>query len=245
MHFTLCKCLQWKTGCTQDCPCPPRGGRWPDWGLKKNVTWNYERKKQLFTMLPSERVTIITPSKWLADLVRQSYLGKYEIKVVNNTINTDVFRPVISDIRIRWGIKDKFIVLGVSSNWSYRKGLPDFVRLLSDLNDAFAVVIVGLDEKQIKKIQNSAKIKFVGIKRTSSRQELAEIYSTADVFFNPTIEDNYPTVNLEAEACGTPVITYDTGGCRETIKRSDSKAVKNYEEGLEEIKKKFLLKNAF
>ena len=63
------------------------------------------------------------------------------------------------------------------------------------------------------------------IQRTNSPQELAAIYTAADVFVNPTYEDNYPTVNLEAQACGTPVITYDTGGCRETIHTDSAKVV--------------------
>ena len=64
-----------------------------------------------------------------------------------------------------------------------------------------------------------------GFERTNSPQELAELYTTADVFVNPTYEDNYPTVNLEAQACGTPVIAYDAGGTKETLNLKESRVV--------------------
>ena len=235
MHFTLAKCDQWKTGCTQNCPCPPRGNKIPDLGLKRRVAWNYQKKKELFTSIQADRVTIITPSEWLAKLVKQSFLGKYEVEVRNNTINTDVFKPTTSSFRKDHGLQDKYIVLGVSSHWGYRKGIQDFARLLDDLkNKNCAVVMVGLNDKEIEefKRKNVNDVMFVGMKRTASREELAAIYSAADVFFNPTLEENYPTVNLESEACGTPVVTYDTGGCRETIHMLDSVAVNSYEDAL-------------
>ena len=110
------------------------------------------------------------------------------------------------------------MILGVASPWTERKGLGDFVRLADELDsDGFAIVMVGLSKAQIKQLPNG----IIGLERTTSQQELAGIYSAADVFFNPTHEDNYPTVNLEAEACGTRVVTYDSGGCRETVHDED------------------------
>lgn len=115
----------------------------------------------------------------------------------------------------------KIIVLGVANVWENRKGLFDFYKLAQMLDDRYIIVLVGLSEKQIKDLSKNIK----GIQRTNSPQELAAIYTAADVFVNPTYEDNYPTVNLEAQACGTPVITYDTGGCRETIHTDSAKVV--------------------
>ena len=131
-----------------------------------------------------------------------------------NTIDTSIFKPTPSDFRERYGLQDKIIVLGVANVWEDRKGLLDFYKLAEMLDDRYVIVLVGLSEKQINDLPKNIK----GIQRTDSPQELAAIYTAADVFVNPTYEDNYPTVNLEAQACGTRVITYDTGGCNETIR---------------------------
>lgn len=163
-------------------------------------------------------MTLITPSKWLADLVKQSFLREYPVEVHYNTIDTSVFKPTPSDFRERYGLVGKKIVLGVANVWDERKGLQDFYKLPEMLDDRYAIVLVGLSEKQIKELPKN----ILGIRRTNSPEELAAIYTAADVFFNPTYEDNYPTVNLEAEACGTRVVTYDTGGCGETIHSPES-----------------------
>lgn len=232
IHFTYVKCDQWRTGCACGAACPQKGTYPETFAGDGAVRWSYEQKKRLFTMLPPERVQLITPSQWLADLAKQSFLGKYDIKVVHNSINKIIFKPTPSDFRERFGLENRFVVLGVASKWSDRKGLADFVRLAKDLDSArFAVVVVGLSEKQITQVKGSAE-QIVALPRTSTPQELAAAYTAADVFFNPTTEDNYPTVNLEAEACGTPVVTYDTGGCRETVKDGRSVVVGSYEDAL-------------
>lgn len=233
IYFTYAKCNQWQTGCADTCACPQKREYPEHWfASDARVRKNYARKRELFTALPSERVQLITPSKWLAALVKQSYLGKYDVKVVNNTVNDDVFKPTPSDFRKRHGLESKFVVLGVASKWSDRKGLPDFLRLASDLDESkFAVVVVGLKDKQIVEV-NSEAPNILAMPRTSTVKELVAIYTAADVLFNPTIEDNYPTVNLEAEACGTPVVTYNTGGCGETIELPSSCVAGSYSEGL-------------
>lgn len=235
IYFTYVKCDQWRTGCACGAACPQKRTYPETFAGDGAVRWSYEQKKRLFTMLPPERVQLITPSQWLADLTKQSFLSKYDVKVVHNTINKEVFKPTPSDFRERYGLGDRFVVLGVASKWSERKGLADFVRLAKDLDSAcFAVVLVGLSEKQITQVKISAE-HIVALPRTSTPQELAAAYTAADVFFNPTTEDNYPTVNLEAEACGTPVVTYDTGGCRETVKDGLSVVVGSYEDALNSL----------
>ena len=180
-------------------------------------------------------MTLITPSNWLADLVKQSFLKEYPVEVHYNTIDKTIFKPTPSDFRQRYGLENKKIVLGVANIWDERKGLRDFYKLAQMLDDKYVVVLVGLSKKQMKELPKNIK----GIMRTNSPQELAEIYTAADVFLNPTYEDNYPTVNLEAEACGTRVITYDTGGCRETVRREDSVVVEvgKMEEAYKELRK--------
>lgn len=212
-YFTYAKCAQWQSHCAYEKPCPQLG-TYPKTYSRRSCARNFENKRRLFNLVPSERMELITPSKWLADLVGQSFLSKYPVTVKHNEIDRSVFKPTPSDFRERYGIGDRFMILGVASPWTERKGLGDFVKLAGELDgDRFAIVLVGLSEKQIGLMPKGV----IGLARVDSPQELAGLYSTADVFFNPTKEDNYPTVNLEAQACGTPVVTYDVGGCGETI----------------------------
>lgn len=230
IYFTKVKCMQWKTHCIHGGQSCPMRGDYPQTIAGDNVvSWNYDQKRRLFTMLPADRVQLITPSQWLADLVGESFLAKYPVKVAHNTINTSVFKPTPSDFRERHDLEDEFVVLGVASRWNDRKGLEDFVRLAEALDDRFAIVLIGLNDKQIKELPN----RILRLPRTDTPVQLAEAYTAADVLFNPTREDNFPTVNLEAEACGTDVVTYDIGGCRETIELPGSMAVSGYQEAFE------------
>ncbi|MBS6554809.1 glycosyltransferase [Collinsella stercoris] len=233
-YFTYVKCAQWMTHCAYSESCP-QPDAYPKTICKSNCARNFEDKRRIFTSVPPERMTLICPSQWLADLVAKSFLKGYPVEVRHNTIDKAVFKPTPSDFRERYGIGDRFMILGVASPWTERKGLGDFVRLAGELDsDRYAIVLVGLSAKQMK----SLPVGIIGLTRTDSPQELAGIYTTADVFFNPTVEDNYPTVNLEAEACGTPVITYDTGGCRETIADVRSHVVEGYSQAVELLKGK-------
>ena len=139
------------------------------------------------------------------------------MEVVYNTINTSVFKPVQSDFRKKYSLEDKKILLGVASFWEERKGLRDFVKLASMLEESWKIVLVGTTEEDRAKLPES----ILALPRTNSAKELAEIYTAADVFVNPTYEDNYPTVNLEARACGTRVVSYDAGGSPETLGDGD------------------------
>ena len=204
-YFDMAECDKWKTGCYK---CPALAD-YPK-TLRDNSKNNYLLKEQLFNLV--DRVVFVTPSNWLADKVAESFLNKYLIKVINNGIDTDAFVYGEGNIREKYTLGDKKIVLGVASIWDKRKGFEDFVALSEYLADEYQIVLVGLSEKQIKKLPKS----IIGIRRTESREELAQLYSAASVLFNPTYEDNYPTVNLEALSCGTPVITYNTGGSPES-----------------------------
>ncbi len=206
-YFLWTGCPRWQTGC-RDCP---EKGEYPKSWLFGNAKRNWQIKKEAFGGV--EKMTLITPSKWLADLTRQSFLKEYPVRVVPNTIDTATFKPTPGDFRARHGLADKKIVLGVACPWDKRKGLDDFLRLRTLLPEQYVLVLVGLSARQIARLPKG----MLGIKRTNSKQELAEIYSAADWFFNPTREDNYPTVNLEAVVCGCRVVTYDTGGAAETV----------------------------
>lgn len=210
-HFDLIGCDRWKTGCHS---CPQKG-EYPASLLLDNSRRNYEAKKALFTGLRD--LTIITPSKWLAGLVKQSFLGEYPVQVVYNTIDNTVFKPTPGDFRSRHGLEDKRILLGVAGVWSDRKGLGDFVKLSKRLPQRDQIVLVGVTKEQVACLPEG----ILALPRTNSPRELAEIYTAADLFINPTYEDTYPTVNLEARACGTPIVCYDTCGCAETLGAGD------------------------
>lgn len=207
-YFTAVNCSKWET-CCGDCP---QKKLYPASLLLDRSRANYLRKKAAFTGVKS--LTLITPSRWLAGLVKKSFLKDYPVEVRYNTVDTDVFRPTESRFRQEHGLEGKRMVLGVSNAWQEpRKGLKDMLALPSLLGDPFAVVIVGLPEA----LQKTLPADVIGLGKTGSQRELAEIYTAADVFVNPTYEDNYPTTNLEAQACGTPVVTYDTGGSPESV----------------------------
>jgi glycosyltransferase involved in cell wall biosynthesis len=214
-HFDYLGCNKWKTGCF-DCP---QKQEYPKSILFDNSSWNYSKKKEVFNGV--DNMTIVTPSNWLADLVRESFLNNYEIKTIHNGINLSIFKPIESDFKRKYNIENTFIILGVSSVWNQRKGFFEYIKLSKKLNADEVIVLVGVSEKQKEDLPRN----IVGITRTADVKELAEIYTSADVFVNLTLEDNYPTVNLEAMACGTYVISYDTGGCQETINRDDGRII--------------------
>jgi len=234
-YFDYAQCDKWKV-CCNNCQ---QSNEYPKSVIVDNSKKNYETKKRLFNGLGN--MVIVTPSIWLSDLVKQSFLKKYDLAVINNGINLDIFRRTASDFREKNSIKNKTLVLGVANIWDRRKGLEDFVKL-SEIADEkkFKFCLVGLNKKQLQKIPTN----IIGITRTNNIRELVEIYSAADIFFNPTYEDNYPTTNLEALSCGTPVVTYDTGGSAESILKSGNYGAiipkRNYEDVLKIDKEKFV-----
>lgn len=206
-HYSYVKCDKWKYGCNN---CPQKR-EYPSSLIFDSSKKNWETKRALFTSV--KNITFVSPSRWLANQVEQSFLNKYPVEVVPNGIDLTVFKPTPSDFRKKHNLEGKNIILGVASAWEPRKGLEDFVELSKTLDDSYKIILVGLSEKQKKELPEN----ILGITRTNNVNELAEIYTAADVFFNPTYEDTYPTVNLEAQACGTPVVTYRTGGSVESV----------------------------
>ena len=203
-YFTLAQCEKWKSGC---CGCPIYK-EYPA-SLFDNSKFMYSLKKKWFTGVSG--LTIVTPSKWLGDLVKQSFLGDYPIMVINNGIDLSVFKPTESDFRKKYNCEDKFLILGVAFPWSKRKGIDVFIELSKQLDSKYQIVLVGTDDNIDKQLPQN----IISIHRTHNQAELAEIYSTCDLFVNPTREENYPTVNMESIACGTPVLTFNTGGSGE------------------------------
>ena len=202
-HFDFQGCDKWKSGC-HSCPLHRE---YPECVLDDSRR-NYKYKRACFTEHPD--LEIVTPSAWLASLVAESYLAKYPTRVIYNGIDLDVFKPTESDIRDRLGIGERKMLLGVAFSWEGRKGLDAFLELRRRLGDEYAIVLVG-------DMGAATHEGIISIPRTHDRRELAELYTAADLFVNPTKEDNFPTVNLEALASGTPVLTYKTGGSPESV----------------------------
>ncbi len=205
-YFTMAKCNKWREGChaCAQLYAYPRAMHFDH--SKKN----YSRKKNAFCGL--KNLTLVAPSKWLAGLTRESFLKDYPVEISPNTIDTAVFRPVESDFRKKYNLGNKRIVLGVAVGWEETKGFQDMLELRKKLGDEFVIVLVGVTESQIASLPEG----IVGIEKTANQEQLAKIYTASDVFVNPTHQDNYPTVNLEAVACGTPVVTYNVGGSPES-----------------------------
>lgn len=209
-------CEGWKTGCRA---CREYQRTYPYALFRNHTIQNYERKRAAFTGVAD--LTVVTPSRWLAGEVKQSFLKEYPVQVIPNGIDRKCFRPVKSLLRQRLGLEGRFVILGVANVWERRKGLEYFVKLSGRLSEEYKVILIGLSKKQIKSLPEN----IIGLERTSGAEELAEYYSMADVFVNATLEDNFPTTNLEALACGTPVITFNTGGSPESVDESCGQVV--------------------
>lgn len=286
-YFTYIKCNQWEDKCVK---CEHLD-KYPKCYLFGNVEKNYEIKKRTFVGVKNFKIR--TPSAWLAGLVKKSFLKDYDVEIVRNKVNRNIFFPHNSakSILYQWGVQNQFILLAVANVWDDRKGYWDIIKILQLLDEKYTFIIVGVNNEQIKNLSfelkymnsgkkqsknsiifsdgphknncindivNEGKTKSINIaleqskvivpdykrlycaitgeeynaslkekikkhasvvmiKHTDNVETLATLYSAADLFINPTLEDNYPTVNLEAIACGTPVITYDVGGAGETV----------------------------
>lgn len=229
-HFTHPKCDKWQTGCNK---CI-RKKDYPKSLICDSSKKEYLFKKELFTNI--KNLTIVTPSNWLAELVKKSFLKEYEIKVVNNGIDLNVFKPTNTiDVRKKYNIpENKKIILGVSSVWNNSKGLNEFLKLSKIIKDDYVIVLVGLREKQIKKLSNN----IIGIERTENVEELANFYTIADVFYNPSREETFSLVTVESISCGTPVLVYDDSATKELVPEFAGK-VENEKKSIVEIRRNF------
>ena len=225
-HFAFAECDKWKNGCYK---CPLLRD-YPKSVLLDSSKSNWLQKKMSFTSI--RNLHIVAVSEWLADLARQSFFNKYPVQVINNGVDLAVFKPNENTIRQRFNIGDsEMLVLGVATAWGTDKGLNEFVMLSQEEN--IKVILVGVTEE----IKKTLPREIIAINRTESQKELADFYSAADVFINPTYNDSFPTVNIESIACGTPVITYKTGGSPEAVDESTGLVVAqgDYNELLESI----------
>lgn len=236
-YFEMSKCESWKDTCSN---CPQK--QQFSWFVDKSTKLQ-EKKKKLFESLD---ITITTPSSWLADVVKQTFFLKNKIKVIHNSVDTEVFKPTDSDLREKYGLKEKKIVLGVAANWGERKGLDVFIELSKKLPQDYQIVLVGTNNKIDRLLPKN----IISVQRTEDKKELAGLYTMADVFVNPTRDEVFGLVNIEALACGTPVITFNTGGsvecidesCGITVRKNDTAGL--YDAIVEVCEKKLFSKEA-
>lgn len=205
-YFESIGCKRWIDGCYD---CPKKNSYPASYGLD-NSSNNYKNKRELFTGL--DNLTIITHSNWLRDLVKKSFLQSYPVKVIRSGVDLGTF-DINKESPDLLRNESRKIILGVANLWNRRKGLDDFIQLSKLLKNKYQIVLIGLNNKQKEALPDN----IIGLLRTESVEQLATYYCAADVFVNPTTADNFPTTNLEALACGTPVITYDTGGSPEAV----------------------------
>lgn len=203
-YFSMAQCEKWKHGCGS---CPQKGV-YPK-ALLDATAENYRKKKALFTGIPN--LTLQVPSRWLAELVRESFLKDYPIEVVPNTVDRAVFKPTPGSFRESHHLEGKFLVLGAASVWEPRKGLADFVALRALLPEHFAIVLIGLTDRQRAQLPPG----ILGLPRTKNQQELAMAYTAADVYVCPSAEETFGMTVLEAACCGTTPIVYEHTACQE------------------------------
>ena len=209
-HFSAVGCNKWEKGCNR---CPNKMV-YPVSLFLDASAQNYEDKKRMFSSL--KNLTIITPSEWMAGWIRKSYLQQFPVRVIHNGINLKTFyyREPKKEIYDKYGIEpDKKILLGVAGVWSKYKGLSDFLSLAEILPEEYRIILVGLSRQQIRKLPKNV----VGIERTENPDELAQLYSAAHIFINPSLEESFSLVTVEALACGTPVIVLDTSAVKELV----------------------------
>ncbi len=215
-HFEYIGCTKWMS----ECDGCEQLAEYPKSWFKDSSKKNYQQKKNLFTGF--EDMTIVTPSSWLAARVQQSFLSQYHTVVIPTGIELEQFHPIqeersddniIFQLKNQLGLRGKFILLGVANPWRERKGLAAFEVLAKALNERYAIVLLGLNDEQLSQLPES----IIGLSKTDSVEELAALYSMADVYVNLTLEDTFPTTNIEALACGTPVVTFKAGGSPESL----------------------------
>lgn len=210
-HFSFVGCEKWKTQCYK---CPQKKG-YPASYIIDRSKKNFILKKELFNSLSN--LTLVPVSQWLSGVLKESFLQNYPIRVINNGINTEVFKPSTENaFRIKHSLENMFVLLGVATSWSEQKGLKDYIELSKILESDYQIVLVGLTKKQIEQLPNN----ILGIERTENVEELADIYSSADIVLNLSYEETFGLTTVEGFACGTPGIVYNSTASPELIDKS-------------------------
>ncbi len=206
-YFDYCGCDRWVKEC-HDCP---QKHSYPVCTGLSGSKRNHRMKKRLFANISD--LTFVAPCEWMIQPLSRSFLKRFPVRTIPNGVNLTAFRPTPNNLRERFDLGSKKICLAVASEWDERKGLVYLVKAAEELGREYQFVVIGLTAEQLSELPQN----ILGFERTANMDELAQWYTVANCFVNPTLEDNMPMVNLEALACGTPVAVFRTGGCPEAI----------------------------
>lgn len=223
--FLIGDCNKWMNGCN-NCPLL----RAYPTSLVDFSKTNWIRKKEIFLGLKNNLV-VVAVSNWLENQIKYSFLSNYEYLCIKNGINTNIFKPSKSNFREKHNLVDKKIILGVSNVWNTYKGINDFFVLSNKLDSSYKVVLVGLSKEQIESLPQNV----IGIERTVNQNELAEIYTAADIYVNFSKAETFGLTNFEAQSCGTTTLSLNSGGTKETLLTPYSYLIKDVEEAYQFI----------
>lgn len=234
-HFVIAGCDKWKQKCKK---CPNKGVYPTSWFLDSSE-YNFKIKKELFSGF--DNMIITTPSQWMREQIEQSFLKDIKTEVVSNGIDLNIFYPRKNyNVIQKYAIPiDKKVILGVASIWEERKGFGTFIDLAKALGEKYVIILVGLNKHQVTKMLPN----MVGVRKTENREELAELYSRADVFLNPSQEESFSLVTIEAMACGTPVVALDSSAVKELVNKCNGIVlhepdIEDYADAIKECEKK-------
>lgn len=206
-HFDMIGCDKWKSAC-HSCE------------LKRPYSWFFDKSSKLYerkkAMFDGVNITVLAPTKWMADRVKESFLRDVDCKILMYGLDVELFKPIESDFREKYNLQNKKIVLGVAFNWGPKKGLDVFIELAKELPEDYQIVLVGTNDTVDKQLPDNV----ISIHKTNNQRELVEIYTASDIFVNTTREETFGLVNIEALACGTPVVTFKSGGSPEAVDES-------------------------
>ena len=212
-YFTIVKCEKWKKYCKH---CPKNKMEVKSWFFDSSSRV-FKDKMNKYKAI--QKLYLVGCSKWIADCAKKSPLfEKRDIRVINNGVRLNIFRERDhEELKYRSGLSDRFVILGFGNKWLYEENPQMLENIIREFHNAI-VVLVGctdMDKAIYKKRYTSNQLQMISY--INDVNELAKEYAKADVFINLTLEDNYPTVNMESICCGTPAITYDSGGSPEMV----------------------------
>lgn len=234
-HYSAVKCYKWET----ECNCCIQKQVYPATLFWDRSRKNFQTKKELF--LSIDNLTIVCVSKWLQNEVKRSFFKDVDNRLIYNGVNTNIFKPLdnINDIKLHYGLNNKYIILGVSSPWTIKKGYADFLKISQYLKEDEIIVMVGLSKSQLRELPAN----ILGFERTENLQQLVELYNIADVYLNLSVEETFGMTNIESYACGTPIIVYNKTACPEVVDNStgiiaEYGEIKNITDAIASIKEK-------
>lgn len=216
-HYTSVGCDRWLHGCGH---CPKKKMDTVAYLMDRSAKIFEDRKKYLSAI---KNLTVVGVSEWISQEAQKNFLGEKKVTYIHNGVDSEIFQPTASTLREKYHLQDRFVILGLASKFFLPKNQETYERIVSSLHSDETLVLLGCTSEQSKNLPNGV----LGLPFIRGREELCQVYSMADVFVNCTREDTLPTVNLEAQACGTPVVTYANTGARETVDGACGFAVEN------------------